>query len=316
MRLTPILVLGILGLLGWFFLRFPLEARRAEVRNLDHFRVLALPRGLPPAWRQELTLALAAAPQVSLLSPTALLAARNVFAGLAWLDPASLQVESTLPLGLAVRFRMRRPVLQVQHRHEGQLSWALVTADGTVLPSGHPLASSTSLPRLISPVPLPVAGRVASDPLLNRPWLSFLNLPIWRTSQAWTWWPWSACLAIPRKPWACRPPWPSCLRTELGFSGAARMWHKIQGILGWPQRSVACKLFCWSVRVCRDCKPSACTVRCLEVFRFLASFCRHLNLDCRHFLAGTHSGTRNFAGNFIGSLFPNARSSFVSFSAR
>lgn len=167
MRLTTVLFLGILGLLGWIFLRFPLEARRAEERDLSRYQLLSLPADLPPHWQKELAEAVARAPRVQALSPAASLAARNVFAGLAWVDPTTLQVETALPLGFAVRFRIRQPVLQVARVGASSGSWSLVSAAGIVLPEGHSLAHSASLPRLITPVPLPVGGRAAADPLLQ-----------------------------------------------------------------------------------------------------------------------------------------------------
>lgn len=140
----------------------PPEARRELARH----RVERMPAEVPAPWLALLRQHLAAAPPVSLLDPAAPAIAREVFAAVPWIEPASLDVRLRSPEGLRVCFRPRRPALRLER---GGTAVAVVSGDGTVLPPGLPQDRTAGLPAVPvdTSLRLPRPGARVADPLVH-----------------------------------------------------------------------------------------------------------------------------------------------------
>ena len=165
-RLLGTAAVTALALLGWWAAHLVGGGVEAgEMRSLSRYRVESLPERLPERWQQQLTAALAAAPEVELLEPDSLLVAERVLKGLAWIAPESVRARLRLPDGIELEFQPR--VLGVAVLQQGRLM--PVSLDGTVLPAG----LSTDHLSFLARIPaegqdtLPEPGGRVADPLIQ-----------------------------------------------------------------------------------------------------------------------------------------------------
>ncbi|TAH36351.1 MAG: hypothetical protein EYC70_11135 [Planctomycetota bacterium] len=161
--LAAVLALVLLGAGLWRRGALTVPAGAAR-RSLACYRVERMPP-VPEAWWSQLRARLDAAPTLSLLDPQASAIVSGLFQEVAWIDPASVEVQARLPEGFRVLFLPRRPLLQLT---DGPAVAAVVDRAGVVLPAGVPEAALGEL--LAVPldrnVTLPEAGRALADPLL------------------------------------------------------------------------------------------------------------------------------------------------------
>jgi len=135
------------------------------VRSLANFRVEQLPVELPAPWRDALEKELARSPSVPLLAPGASDIVRRSLAGVGWIDPGTVTVETRLPEGMLVTFKPRRPLYRVL---QGGAEVGVVSHGGFLLPPGlsedlrHPYPAVPLDPDTFLPAP----GRKPADPVL------------------------------------------------------------------------------------------------------------------------------------------------------
>lgn len=169
MKFRPLgfgLLFGLLLLSAWkFLLTFQQEVDAAELRPLSNYQVLALPQKITPLWQEELREALQNAPEVRLLDPSALVAARKLLTSLPWVDPLTIQVERTLPEGIRLEFQPRKPCLLAHWRGK----YVAISRKGFTIPKGLPEESfqGIAIVPLDDDVQLPPPGRRVSHPLIQ-----------------------------------------------------------------------------------------------------------------------------------------------------
>ncbi len=143
------------------------------VRALSNFRVEQLPLELPDLWKKSLEMSLANAPSAPLLGPGSKDIVRRALVDVGWIDPASVTVEDSLPEGLRVTFKSRRPLYRV---FKQGIAVGVVSHEGVLLPPGLGKGGSESsqMEFLRNPkVPLdadtliPMPGRKPADPVLS-----------------------------------------------------------------------------------------------------------------------------------------------------
>lgn len=155
---------------AWLMQEGAVEASDVE-RQLSHARFDQDPLGMtmPEAWQAELRAAIARAPQVSLLDPSAPSIAEEVLRSVSWIHPDSVSAHLQLPDGISVDYlpRQARFLLIQRGRPVGVLS-----ADGCLLPPGLPAEVRGMLiqvelePGDVLPEPgRPVASRLAQEAL-------------------------------------------------------------------------------------------------------------------------------------------------------
>ena len=103
------------------------------VRALSNFRVEQLPLELPDLWKKSLEMSLANSPSAPLLAPGSKDIVRRALVDVGWIDPSSVTVEDSLPEGLRVTFKSRRPLYRV---FKNGISVGVVSHEGVLLPPG------------------------------------------------------------------------------------------------------------------------------------------------------------------------------------
>lgn len=169
MKFRPLgfgLLFGVLLLSLWkFLLSFQQEVDAAELRSLSNFQILHLPPKITPLWRLELQEALEGAPEVKLLDPSSLTAARKLLTSLPWVDPVSIQVERHLPDGIRMEFQPRKPRLLAHWRGK----YVAISRKGITIPKGLPEEAyqGIAVVPLDDDVQLPPPGRRVAHPLIQ-----------------------------------------------------------------------------------------------------------------------------------------------------
>lgn len=160
----------LVAFVAWLMKEGAVEASDVE-RQLSHARFDQDPLGMtmPEPWQAELRAAIARAPQVSLLDPSAPGIAEEVLRSVSWIHPDSVSAELQLPDGIAVDYlpRQARFLLIQRGRPVGVLS-----ADGCLLPPGLPSEVRGMLiqvelePADVLPEPgRPISSRLAQEAL-------------------------------------------------------------------------------------------------------------------------------------------------------